>query len=578
MYEVGYKITAQDEISKVFRSIHRLDVKTTKGIAGLGSTFKKTSGVGVSSLRKITGGFVRVERRAIGTAKSMYDGFKKWTDKLGPLGKMVGGYFAWTQVKALALGTINAASDLQESTSYAQVQFGENFNMISKFAKNARNEIGESQNVALTAATKFGNLFSNVGFGSKLTAGMSEELTRVAADIGSAQNKSFLEVRDALFSGLRGETEPLGGLGIILNQATLKDKALAMGLIKNTKAALTPRIKVMATYATILEKSDKSLGDFARTSNGFANRQKQLSAGWIDLSAKMGTVFLPYAEKVQAWGLRALEWIDQNGAKIKSWGSTILSATKWLGGFYVVMKTATIGLGIYDAALKVGGIWSLIKGLKVARIGMIAFNFVASMSPFGWIALAIGGIYLLYKNFDNFKIWFDVLAQKMWENHPFKWMIDVIDNLIPGFKDSMGKMWTDVKDMFFKGIGWIKDKLMGFADFLGLDSLFSIEDPTGGTNRGSAFNRNKDKGYEYGKLNLGGSGGLGAGPQGSSIKERMSGMVTGAGKEVKNIVINIDKLVESLIIQSQTIGMSTGQIKSEMSKVLLTAVNDANYS
>lgn len=57
------------------------------------------------------------------------------------------------------------------------------------------------------------------------------------------------------------------------------------------------------------------------------------------------------------------------------------------------------------------------------------------------------------------------------------------------------------------------------------------------------------------------------------------GQVRGEGVQggIKNITINIQKLVESLIIETTNLGMSETKIKAEMSRILLSVVNDVNY-
>jgi len=54
--------------------------------------------------------------------------------------------------------------------------------------------------------------------------------------------------------------------------------------------------------------------------------------------------------------------------------------------------------------------------------------------------------------------------------------------------------------------------------------------------------------------------------------------VAGGERNVKNITINISKLNDGGInINTSTLGMSAGQIKAEMERILLSVVNDVNY-
>jgi hypothetical protein len=129
-------------------------------------------------------------------------------------------------------------------------------------------------------------------------ADMSITMVKLAADMASFNNASPEETLTALAAGLRGENEPLRRFGILLDAATLKTKALEMGLIENTKSALDPATKALAAYASIMEKSTVQQGDFERTSDGLANKQRTLSAQFTNLAEEIGLALLPIFEEV----------------------------------------------------------------------------------------------------------------------------------------------------------------------------------------------------------------------------------------------------------------------------------------
>jgi phage-related protein len=83
-----------------------------------------------------------------------------------------------------------------------------------------------------------------------------------------------------------------------LDDATLKNRAMAMGLISTTTDALSPANKVLAAQAEILAQTGDAQGDFARTSDGLANSQRIMSAKFEEAKAKMGQAFLPIAQSV----------------------------------------------------------------------------------------------------------------------------------------------------------------------------------------------------------------------------------------------------------------------------------------
>jgi hypothetical protein len=81
--------------------------------------------------------------------------------------------------------------------------------------------------------------------------------------------------------------------GVLLNDATLKNAALELGLISTTKNALTPQQKVLAAQKVIYEQTTAAQGDFARTSGGLANQTKILRAELENTKLIIGEALLP---------------------------------------------------------------------------------------------------------------------------------------------------------------------------------------------------------------------------------------------------------------------------------------------
>ena len=129
---------------------------------------------------------------------------------------------------------------------------------------------------------------------------MSTSVVELAGDLASFNNVSPQEALEALRSGLVGETEPLRRFGVNINDAALKAQALKDGLIKSTKEGLTPAQKAQAAYSLIMEQTKTAQGDFARTSDGMANKTRIASAQFKDAAASLGNDLLP--------GLRRRSW------------------------------------------------------------------------------------------------------------------------------------------------------------------------------------------------------------------------------------------------------------------------------
>ena len=192
-----------------------------------------------------------------------------------------------------AFGAAKMASDLNEETSKTEVIFGDASTAILDFSKTAATSLGQSQTEALKAAGTFGVLGSAAGLTGTDLGKMAVKFTTLATDLASFNNTSPEDAVLALGAGLRGEAEPLRRFGILLDDATLRAKALELGLVKTTKDALTPQNKSLAAQALILEQTSLQQGDFARTSDGAANKQRILTAQIKNAQTNIGKGFLP---------------------------------------------------------------------------------------------------------------------------------------------------------------------------------------------------------------------------------------------------------------------------------------------
>lgn len=211
------------------------------------------------------------------------------------LGVAAGGFAALT---AVTIKSIGAASDLSETYNKVDVVFGEAAEAIKAYAADSATALGQTTQQALDAASTFGVFGKAAGLVGEPLSDFSTGLTSLASDLASFYNADPSEVITALGAGLRGESEPLRRFGVLLDDATLREKALALGIVSTTKDALTPQQRVLAAQAVIMEQTAIAQGDFARTSDGLANSQRILKAELGNLSATWGTIFLPIAQKV----------------------------------------------------------------------------------------------------------------------------------------------------------------------------------------------------------------------------------------------------------------------------------------
>ena len=213
-------------------------------------------------------------------------------------------------------GAIQGASDLNETSTKIEAIFGDGSGAIQKFAANAAQDLGQTNQAALDASATFGIFGKSAGLSGVDLTDFSTGLTGLATDLASFNNTSPEAAVQAIGSALRGESEPLRAYGVLLDDATLKARAMSLGLIETTTQALTPQQKVLAAQAEIYAQTGDAQGDFAKTSDGLANQQRILSASFTDMKTEIGAKFLPIVVKVTTW-----------------FNESLLPALKNVGGF-----------------------------------------------------------------------------------------------------------------------------------------------------------------------------------------------------------------------------------------------------
>jgi hypothetical protein len=249
-------------------------------------------------------------------------------DKMANVGKKIGVALAAAAAAAAAMAVkigidaVKAASDLSETQSKVGVIFGESADAINKFAATAATKLGQSKQQALDAAATFATFGKSAGLAGKDLVGFSTELTTLSADLASFYNTSPEQAINAIGAALRGESEPIRSYGVLLNDATLKQEAMSMG-IYNGSGALSAQQKVLAAQAVILKQTTDAQGDFERTSSGLANQQRILAAQFENVKTTIGTALLPVVlELVGAFNRNVLPAIVAVGDAIGQGGLT----------------------------------------------------------------------------------------------------------------------------------------------------------------------------------------------------------------------------------------------------------------
>ena len=277
---------------------------------------------------------------------------------------------------------VTAASDLQEVANVMNVTFGESAVLVDKWAKTSASSFGLSETAAKRYIGTYGTMATQFGYTREQAASMGIELTKLTGDVASFYNIEDKLAAVKLKSIFTGETETLKELGVVMTEVNLNAYAMEKGLGKTLKE-MTEHEKVALRYSFVMDKLSHAQGDFARTSDGWANSVRLLKLNLENLKIEIGNQLLPVAGQGLAAinkGLQTLSPILVSVATtIKLYAQAWKNASETTKG---VVKTAMAAFAVAIAAPKVITVVS--KAIKVLTVDALtlggALSFVAGLA------------------------------------------------------------------------------------------------------------------------------------------------------------------------------------------------------
>lgn len=209
----------------------------------------------------------------------------------GKLGKVIAATFAISKIVQFGKKAIELGSDLQEVQNVVDVTFTTMSDKVDEFAKSAAESAGLSETMAKRYVGTFGAMAKSFGFAEGEAFNMSTALTQLSGDVASFYNLTQDEAYTKLKSVFTGETESLKDLGVVMTQTALDSFAMAEGLGKTTKQ-MTEQEKVALRYRFVLNQLSGASGDFARTSDSWANQIRLLKLNIESIMASIGKVLI----------------------------------------------------------------------------------------------------------------------------------------------------------------------------------------------------------------------------------------------------------------------------------------------
>ena len=263
--------------------------------------------------------------------------------------KVLAGAFAVKKLIDFGSEAIKLGSDLNEVQNVVDVAFPKMSKQVDEFAKSAMYASGLSETMAKRYTGTFGAMSKAFGFSEQQAYEMSTALTSLAGDVASFYNISQDEAYTKLKSVFTGETETLKDLGVVMTQTALDAYAMANGFGKTT-AEMSEAEKVALRFAFVQSQLALASGDFARTSDSWANQVRIMKLQFQSFMASVGQGLINLFTPV----IQVLNFLL---SKLLTVGNAFRALTELLTG-----KKSQAGGGIQETADAVGNLADNMQG------------------------------------------------------------------------------------------------------------------------------------------------------------------------------------------------------------------------
>jgi len=279
---------------------------------------------------------------AVDAAKVSMAGLEKRVDATGKKLKRLG--FGLTAFVTAPLGIlsgvmIKAASDAEETAQRFDVVFRDIADDAQKMASDFGRDFGIARDKSKELLGTTGDLLTGFAFTQEQALDLANQVARLGGDLASFNNIAggTEEAVLRLTKGILGETENLKLLGIVVNQGTKEFKALTKQIQENRGLTLQ-QAKAQAILTLAIRQSQNAIGDFERTSKGFANQLRIFRSLVRNVVVEFGKFLLPVANKILGVFIKIFETIDKLPRILKA---VILA----IGGFIAIVGPLLILLG-----------------------------------------------------------------------------------------------------------------------------------------------------------------------------------------------------------------------------------------
>lgn len=462
-------------------------------------------------------------RKTVGKVQSLT---AKLKGVFGKVAKTIGVALSVAAIVRFGGECINLGSDLAEVQNVVDVTFGTMNKAIEDFAKTAAEQFGLSELAAKQYTSTLGAMMKSMGITGKTLEDMSIKLAGLAGDMASFYNLDPDVAFEKIRAGISGETEPLKQLGINLSVANLEAYALSQGMTKAYNS-MTQQEQALLRYNYLLSVTADAQGDFARTSDSWANQVRILQLRFESLKATIGqgliNIFTP-----------VLKLLNQLIAKLQVAANAFKRFTELITGKKASSETGAISSSLGTAAGNAGNLTGetekagkAAKKAEQAYHGLLGFDEINALTKASDASGSgdagagdigdIGGAAdvaaeetdqelnpILQKLIDKLKELRDLFL-KGFKAGLGDVTLEPLKKAIEGIKKSLTEIFTDpgvlaAADRFAKTVAYALGQVVGAAVAIGITIATNL---VGGLNLYLEQNKDRIKGFFISMFDIG---------------------------------------------------------------------------
>lgn len=304
-------------------------------------------------------------------------------------------------------GSLSNAINMEVASQQLDTTLRNSSASFKKWATDNALALNMSEKQAFAYGQTYSNLVSSFTSDTEAVALRTQQLLQASAVISSRTGRTTQDVMERIRSGMLGNTEAIEDLGVHVNVAMLESSdAFKRFAGDKSWGQLDFQTQQQIRVFGILEQTQKRYG--TEVLNNTSSKVAKLSAIWDNFKTTIGNAFIPLLNSVLpmlAQGLAVIApafiWLATGIATAAQWVTSLDTPTK------IFLGTA-LGLAFaIPLVTKATLLWAFAqKALAVIQAILIpqTWSFgVALKFAFGWIAVIIGAIGILWALFGNNK-------------------------------------------------------------------------------------------------------------------------------------------------------------------------------